>query len=169
MAKDINNMNEIKKEYNFLHQSEIKYLISLSENFIVHQFDLYHQTNIDRGNLQTYLNTITEYISKNFVGEYQLKAIEMNRITESDSMDGFHQDECNLTFVTYFKINFEGGEFEYLDEKNSKLIQPEVNLTLVMDRNLLHRVRPVIQGQRFSLVSFFILKPPIQKKIKTFI
>jgi hypothetical protein len=162
-------MNEIKKEYNFLNQSEIKYLITLSENFVVHQFDLYHQTDVDKGNLQTYFNTITKYISENFVGEYQLKAMEMNRVTESDIMDWYHQDDCDLTFVTYFEINFEGGEFEYLDEKNSNLIEPEANLTLIMDKNLLHRIRRVKKGERFSLVSFFILKPSVQKKIKTFI
>jgi hypothetical protein len=84
-------------------------------------------------------------------------------------MDGYHQDDCDLTFVTYFEINFEGGEFEYLDEKNSNLIEPEANLTLIMDKNLLHRIRRVKKGERFSLVSFFILKPSVQKKIKTFI
>ena len=62
----------------------------------------------------------------------------------------------NLTIVTYLNDDFEGGEFEYIDDFKSKVkIIPQKNLSLIMNGYLNHRVLPVHKGERYSLVSFF--------------
>lgn len=164
-------MKSILKTYNFLNESEIDYLNDLAENFVIHQFDIYHQTRVDFSKLLSYQTKINKFITDNFEDEYALKAMELNRITEEDvMMDGFHNDHSDLTFVTYFNTDFEGGEFEYLDiDENHIFIKPEVNMTLIMDQNSSHRVTKVVKGKRFSLVSFFILKVKNEKQKKTII
>jgi predicted 2-oxoglutarate/Fe(II)-dependent dioxygenase YbiX len=85
-------------------------------------------------------------------------------------MDGFHNDSSDLTFVTYFNMDFEGGKFEYIDnDGNNVFINPEVNLTLIMDQNPSHRVTKVTKGERFSLVVFLTLILENEKNRKTII
>ena len=164
-------MKSILKKYHFLNESEIDYLNDLADNFVIHQFDIYHQTRVDFSKLLSYQNNINKFITDNFEDEYSLKAMELNRITDSDAMmDGFHNDHSDLTFVTYFNTDFKGGEFEYIDDnENHVFIKPEVNMTLIMDQNSSHRVTKVIEGQRFSLASFFVLKMKNENQKKTII
>ena len=64
-----------------------------------------------------------------------------------------------LTFILYLNENFDGGEFEYLDKKDKKnkkiKIKPKINLSIISNNELYHRVLPVLNGERFSLVMFF--------------
>lgn len=158
-------MKNILKEYNFLNENEINYLNEVSKNFVIHQSDIYNQTKIDSSFLQSYINKVSQFIYDNFEDKYLVKAIELNRITEHDvTFNAFHNDHSDLTFVSYFNTDFEGGDFEYIDENNTHIfIKPEVNLTLIMDKNPLHRVNLVTKGERFSLVVFLIIKPKNQK------
>ena len=98
----------------------------------------------------------------------QLSGMWINRIDiNSNKDDDFHHDITAATLVIYLNDDFEGGEFEYVDDnkKNIKLF-PKKNLTLAMNNKLYHRVLPVTSGVRYSLISFFNLK---DKKIKTLI
>ena len=164
-------MKNILKEYNLLSEDEIEYLNELSKNFVIHQSDIYNQTRVDYSKLKLYQNKINQFIYDNFENEYNVKALELNRITQFDfTMNAFHNDHSDLTFVTYFNTNFEGGEFEYIDSNNNNVfIKPEINLTLIMDKNPLHRVNTVTNGERFSLVVFLIEKPKNQKILKSVI
>jgi hypothetical protein len=165
-------MNNILKKYNLLNQDEIQYLNELSANFVIHQSDIYNQTRIDYSKLKSYRNKVTQFVLSNFEDEYSVKAIELNRITEHDfTMNAFHNDHSDLTFVTYFNIDFEGGDFEYIDlnNNNNVFIKPEINLTLIMDKNPLHRVNMVTRGERFSLVVFLVVNPKNQKLLKSLI
>jgi len=58
--------------------------------------------------------------------------------------------------MIWINENFDGGEFEYIDEKKEKIkIKPKNNLSIISNNKLPHRVLPVIKGVRFSLIMFF--------------
>lgn len=164
-------MKSILKQYNFLNDEEVEYLNELSKNFVIHQSDIYNQTHVDYSRLKSYRNKVNQFISDNFEDEYKVKAIELNRVTQYDlTMNAFHNDHSDLTFVTYFNTDFEGGEFEYIDSNNNNVfIKPKINLTLIMDKNPLHRVNMVTRGERFSLAVFLVVKPKNQKLLKSLI
>ncbi len=152
-------MKNIITQYNFLNDDEIEYLNELSKNFIIHRSDIYNQTRVNYSKLESYQNKVNKFISDNFEDKYVVKSLELNRITEHDvNMNGFHNDHSDLTFISYFNNNFEGGEFEYIDNDNNHIfIKPEINMTLIMDKNPLHRVNKVTRGERFSLATFLIV------------
>ena len=72
----------------------------------------------------------------------------------------------DLTIVTYINDTFDGGEFEYIENKNVFKIIPIRNMSLIMDKKLKHRVRKITKNERFSLISFYNKK---HKKEKTLI
>lgn len=89
----------------------------------------------------------------------------INKVTnETNKNDEYHFDISYLTVVTYLNDDFGGGEFLYKEGTNKIEIKPKNNMTLVMNNRLLHKVMPVIDGTRFSLITFFQLK---EKKDKT--
>lgn len=82
--------------------------------------------------------------------------IFINKIDSTKNQnDLYHHDGNTLTFIVYLNDNFIGGEFEYIDiKKNIKHIQPTKNLTIVMDKFVPHKVLPVTDGIRYSLITW---------------
>ena len=157
----------------FLNEDELVYLKKLSENFVIEEPKKPTGNEYDRMvlkdnnalksyqlKLNNYLKTINnEYIQE---GNFWMTKSD-NNVTK---LDGFHKDICNLTFVSYFDINFTGGEFEYIDENDNEiLITVKKNMTLLMTDNVRHRIRPVKSGNRHSLVVFFSLKEKTKKTL----
>jgi predicted 2-oxoglutarate/Fe(II)-dependent dioxygenase YbiX len=92
--------------------------------------------------------------------EYNLQynGIFINKITsETNRDDSYHRDECDLTIVTYLNSDYEGGDFEYIIDNKIFTFKPTVNSSIMMDKKILHRVLPVINGTRYSLVTWFRL------------
>ena len=52
----------------------------------------------------------------------------------------------------------EGGEFEFFDN-NTNLIKEKMGTVIVFPSYMVHRVRPVTKGTRYSLVSWFCGEP----------
>lgn len=104
-----------------------------------------------------YKKLMEEFLQKKYSRTYLLKDSWINKVTiDTNKDDVYHFDMSNLTIVTYLNEDFEGGEFEYLDDTESKVkITPQKNLSLIMNGYLKHRVLPVRKGIRYSLVSFF--------------
>ena len=98
-----------------------------------------------------------EFLHEKYLRTYLLKDSWINKVTiDTNKEDAYHFDMSNLTIVTYLNDDFEGGEFEYIDDINSKVkITPQKNLSLIMNGYLKHRVLTVSKGERYSLVSFF--------------
>ena len=98
-----------------------------------------------------------EFLHEKYLRTYLLKDSWINKVTiDTNKEDAYHFDMSNLTIVTYLNDDFEGGEFEYIDDFNSKVkITPQKNLSLIMNGYLKHRVLTVSKGERYSLVSFF--------------
>lgn len=159
----------VEKKYNLLEQHEIDYLNKLCENYVADTFQIYNMQTIKRDELLEFKSKIVEYVTSIYGSRYDLKPMWLNKVTpEDEGSDKFHFDQAVLSIVTYFNLDFEGGEFEYIDENNNKvIINPEINLSLIMNDTLWHRIRKVTSGTRFSLVAFFKLIDKYDKKEKT--
>jgi hypothetical protein len=158
--------NLVKKEYGFLNDNEIIYLQQIKDNFVYSYTGEYDIMKTDYTKLENYRNNLKKYVKNNHKDEFTSFVTELNRVRDIDDMDSYHFDENNLTFVTYFDLNFEGGEFEYIVDSNENTIEikPEINLTLIMDNYIPHRVKKVTKGTRYALVTFCFIKG---KKTKT--
>lgn len=160
-------MFEFKKVNNFLTNDEISTLNKLSNNFVEYGFQIYSMQKIDDSELVSFKERIQYYVKENYKLDFILKPLWINKVTEFDlKSDKFHHDNSDLTIVTYFNTNFEGGNFEYYDEKQNLItIKPEINLSLIMNNKLIHRITKVTKGERYSLVAFFNFKPKNKKTI----
>ena len=124
--------------------------------------------------LKSYYDNLNEFLNQN-ISETKINALDLSKpnswinmvTTETNKYDRFHQDNASLSVVTYLNDNFESGEFEYVDSKNKKSIKikPELNKTLIMDETLPHRVLPIKNGVRFSLVTFYEFTAKKQKSL----
>ncbi len=83
--------------------------------------------------------------------------IWLNKVDfDSNKNDNFHYDMCDITTILYLNDDFEGGEFEYIDENNKKIkINPKKNMMIISSNKLSHRVLPVTSGIRYSLICPF--------------
>lgn len=170
----------INKNFNLLSEQELIFLKNKCDNFIptdkkkIENFGMDYYTNhynrqfLNTENFET--NNIVEKIIgylKTITNEDKIdcSAIWINKIdSESNKNDDFHKDTSDLTFLLYLNENFSGGEYEYIDKEIIK-IQPKINLSIISDNKLPHRVLPVKTGERFSLVMFFNLNKKTNKTV----
>lgn len=112
---------------------------------------------------------INEHIELNKLGliNFENSKSWINKVnTETNLNDTFHTDKSDLSIITYLNSDYTGGELLYIDETNQKqIIKPKENMTLVMNNKLLHKVMPVVNGTRFSLVTFFKFKETEKKSL----
>ena len=116
--------------------------------------------NIDKTKLISYYNKIE--VNGLFVNECGLNVITKERQLD----DSLHFDMCDLSYVTYFNSDFKGGEFCYYENNEEIVIKPKSGLTIQIDGKTPHRVRPVLDGSRYSLYTF-LYKKILPKKEKT--
>jgi hypothetical protein len=136
------------------------------------QENFYNRVSISNDELKIYYDKLFLFLDENIsygklnIIDYSKPNSWINKITtETNKNDNFHKDRSHLTAITYLNDDFDGGEFTYIDENEiQQKIKPKLNQTLVMDDNLLHKVSPVTNGNRFSLVTFFQFRT---KKIKS--
>lgn len=127
----------------------------------------YNRKNIEKifGKYKIYLE---KFLCIKYKKKYHLKdgGIWINKVTSStNTHDTYHFDDSDLSIVTYLNDDFMGGEFEYINKNGSNIkINPTKGQSLIMDGKTLHRVLPVISGERYSLISFFDLQ---KKDFKT--
>lgn len=79
-----------------------------------------------------------------------------------------HRSVYKNNLVCFLNSDFVGGEFEYTDPESIKL-KPTTNTALVFKPELLHRVLPVTQGTRYTLVGFLLENSYFNKQEKTLI
>lgn len=162
-------MIDLIKVYGFLSDKDIDYLNNLCNNFVADFIQIYNTQTIKTDELLDFKNKISNYVKQTFGDRYELQPMWINKVTNNDeNADTFHYDNSHLTIITYFNTNFEGGNFEYISQNNTKVtINPEINLSLIMDDKLWHRITKVKKGNRYSLVSFFKLTTKNDKKQTT--
>ncbi len=72
---------------------------------------------------------------------------------------GFHSDGIRkLTLATQINdpTEYEGGECEVWHEPTPSEAPKEISMTSIFDSRMLHRVKPVTKGVRYSLIYWFI-------------
>lgn len=161
----------INENFKILSDEEIMFLKNKCSTFSITEEPILYNDGLSKNyyyreklNLDTSLemieivNKIESYIKKvtNENG-IELWKIVINKVFKDSNIDdAMHRDMCDLTFILYLNENFEGGEFEYINNENSNIkIKPKSNLCIISTDKLQHRVLPVKNGERFSLVMFF--------------
>lgn len=120
-------------------------------NWFYNSMHLYDDTNLDEFKMKMLDVVGIDY-------HIQHNGIFINKITEKTNQnDSYHRDESDLTIVTYINDDYIGGEFEYVINNEIKILKPRPNLSVMMDKKILHRVLPVIGGERYSLITWFRL------------
>jgi len=119
----------------------------------------YYKTDIfkQKNSLLNYYSKISRYVDLNI---FDISFISLNCATDdTNSEDTFHRDNCDRTVITYLNNNFKGGELQYILNEETKLFNPIENMTIIFNSKIKHRILPVKEGFRYSLVTFFVLKP----------
>jgi hypothetical protein len=154
---------------NLLSGKELIFLDSICSNFIeteTHSIKNKHNYYIRK--ILDPENDLSEYQKRCKVlidDDYELFGLWVNKVTpETNINDEYHNDECDLTIITYINDTFDGGEFEYIDDKKTFKIKPLRNISLFINNGVKHRVLKITKNERFSLVSFYNKK---RKKEKT--
>jgi hypothetical protein len=79
-----------------------------------------------------------------------------------------HGEKYKENVVCFLNNDFTGGIFEYLDEGIVQ-IEPKPNTAVVFGPALRHRVLPVTEGVRYTLVAFLAENSYLNKQDKTLI
>lgn len=155
----------IKTFSNILTIYELKYLLGKCDSFIKNNKTIPDGKNwfynsmflYDDENLKNMCDRFNKLVGDEH--EIQYNGIFINKITsETNKNDEYHRDGSDLTIVTYLNDGFIGGEFEYIENNEVNRIIPEVNLSIMMDKKVLHKVITVTEGTRYSLITWFKLK-----------
>jgi hypothetical protein len=107
--------------------------------------------------LDGYKKRVTGLVGDEY--EIQHNGIFINKITpETNLNDDYHVDSSDLSIVTYINEEFTGGQFEYVQNDVTVRIKPSVNLSILMNREIQHRVLKINEGVRYSLITWFKTK-----------
>lgn len=171
----------INENLNILSDDEFLFLKNKCDNFILTETpklfndglskNYYHREIINFKNSPEILKIVDKIKThiKNTTGETGIEMwnLAINKIFKGSNIDDeIHRDMCDLTFILYLNENFEGGEFEYIDDNKKNIkIKPKTNLSIISNNNLQHRVLPVTDGERFSLIIFFNIGKKIEKTL----
>lgn len=158
---------------NLLSQEEISYLKALTDNFTISDSPEVRSKNhylrhfIDEEKeLLDFQQKVSNNVIEIFNLKYDINAMWINKVTpETNKDDKFHLDLSEITLVTFLNEGYEGGNFEYYDNKELKTITPKANLSILINNKLSHRVAPVAAGTRYSLVTFMDAVTKRQKSI----
>lgn len=107
---------------------------------------------------QNIQNRLEQFLFQKFNTSYYLvnNHFWINEVTPlTNKNDVYHLDDCQLTIITYLNDDFNGGEFEYLDNNIPKKILPIKNKSIILSGHINHRTLPITSGIRHSLVGAF--------------
>ena len=100
-------------------------------------------------------NRIKTIIKKHISKEVIIDTVWLNMVdNNSNKNDDYHRDSTNMSFVIYPLKSFEGGELECVINNEVKNFEVEENSIVIMLHNIEHRVKPVIDGVRWSIAVF---------------
>ena len=122
--------------------------------------------------LQNFITNIVYYVKNKLNNNnISLHSININRVDiNSNKDDTFHFDNAEVSCLIYLNDDYVGGELEYKNGDDQIKIKPKKHSIIIMSDKLPHRVLPVTEGIRYSLVVFFVKEEIINPKtIKTII
>ncbi len=119
----------------------------------------YYREHIDNDGYEDFISKIESIIKEEFdTKPLRLARIVINRVDGSyNENDPFHRDLSLMSSVTLLNSDYKGGEFNYLDSENKevKLLVDKYS-TIVFNGNVTkHRILPVVEGARYSFVTFW--------------
>lgn len=166
----------IKVIDNFLTESEFSFLKE-----IINNTDFYADSKaFTTDDLKSYYNrkfieppeNIEKKIYESLKIEYNLPNLKIdacwiNHIyVNTNENDDFHKDISDVSTVLFLNDEFIGGNFEYKDFNGDiNIITPKENRFIMMDKKYPHRVRNVIEGNRYTFVTFLSFQKKTSKTI----
>ena len=131
-----------------------------SENYYFRQFIEGEEM---LASIEKFLGKISNTLTHDFFYPHaKLEGMWVNRVDNtSNQNDNFHRDINKFSSVTFLNDDFTGGNFEYWDiiSNESRLITPKYLDTVIFEGSRIpHRVQPVTEGVRYTLVSFWNLE-----------
>jgi hypothetical protein len=154
----------IKIINDILLKSEMDLMTKIYENFQSDQKpknnNYYERMHVSEEHIINGIEEIKQILEEQEKRKYMLlpnRSTWINKVNkETNQKDNFHLDSSIVTAIIYLNDNFIGGDFEYLDEEGRKnIIKPKKNMGLIINNKIRHRVLPVSEGERFSLICFF--------------
>lgn len=169
----------VKEEYDILSEAEKSFLQKKCENFVATNKPFNNVGAVNYFYREFLDNDIEEVIGiRNKIEKYVIESLSdesliidekiwINKIdTNSNKDDGLHYDKSLVSCVVYLNDDFEGGEFQYVDNDDKVVkIQPKKWKYVIMNNRVKHGVLPVESGVRYSLVFFFTKKHKNKKTI----
>jgi len=159
----------------FLLENEYKFLNKVCERFTPSSTPKdnkhYYKQTIDN---VSELKSFLERSKKELEDFYQrtnekisIGEIWINKVTpETNRTDKVHFDKDELTSVTFLNDDFIGGELEIQGDKSYKKVKPQKGTTLFFyGSKLPHRVLPVTEGERYTLIVFWVWNKKKEKSI----
>ena len=159
----------IESIYGLLNKAELEFLKNECVNFEEEVFQIYSAQNkrhLVKTSLDNYISNVNNYIKKigaNFI----LSDIWINKITKNSNLDEkFHKDASDFSIVTYINREYVGGDLEWINKfgKIEKIV-PIENLSILIPKNVPHKVTNVIDGTRYSLALFFKYDTKLKKTL----
>ncbi|MBM5787934.1 MAG: hypothetical protein FJ375_04355 [Pelagibacterales bacterium] len=85
---------------------------------------------------------------------------------DTNKNDNFHKDHSPVSVVLFLNEGFIGGNLEYKDFNGDiNIITPKENRLIIIDKKCRHRVRNVMEGNRYTFVAFLEFEKKISKTI----
>jgi len=123
----------------------------------------------DDAEFKMIVSKINNYVTKlSKKDNIKLNAYWINKVTkDTNKNDEFHKDSSDLTFLMYLNEEFTGGEYEYIapETKNKEKIKPKKYLSIITTKDISHRVKPVLDGERYSIVFFYDFDKKVNKTL----
>jgi hypothetical protein len=173
-----NNLNLFNKFERDIIQSKMDNFMSHEEPKISHEQPKFDEPTISnfytrqklsnpKEILPIFFYNLENYIKESVKLNCILENVWINKITEdTNKKDEFHTDTSDFTMIMYLNDDFIGGEFEYIDKLGDSIkIKPKKDTIVFSNNKLLHRVLPVLNGVRYSLVCFYNFEKKLKKTI----
>ena len=157
-------MSKIIIKDDFLSIDEHIFLKKVCENFYPtstpeQNYHYFKQTIEDCSHLKHFIEK-SKYELLSFKHEFNdmisIGEVWVNKVTpKTNTNDKVHVDINQLTSITFLNEDFEGGKLE-IKQKENIVISPKKGRTLFFEGSkMAHRVLPVTNGERFTLVAFW--------------
>ena len=129
----------------------------------------YYREHIEKDKFIDFIGTIDSIIKEEFSEiPCELIRIVINRVNnEYNKNDSFHRDASYMSSVTLLNSDYKGGEFNYIDsnENDIKIKVDKYSTIIFNGKKTRHRILPVTEGSRYSLVTFWKRKKNKNKVI----
>jgi hypothetical protein len=166
----------IKLHHNILLEEEQQFLKDKCDNFIETHSPFvdgnrnrsYHKYKLDDTiELLDLQKRLLSFLKETIGADMEFAGFVINRVDNTTNQnDHYHIDNSDWTIVTYLNDEFVGGDFVYtLDNKEHTHIKVEKNLSIIMNKEIPHKITPITTGVRFSFACFFNYIPKIKNSL----